>query len=354
MLVSRDVVVKWNNRNKKMLVENGYKFTKTGEEVIVDISILTKNSIHKVDIVCDYCGKEFQKEYRNFLKGRNKDVSTDACFDCRRNKQEDVLEKRYKERDFNKIPEFIEKRAESRRHNIDYVRSLFQESGYTLLSTEYINANEKLQYICNKHDSEIQESSYQNMKLHGRSCKFCRFEDGWENLRMSNEDVIKEIENAGYVLYDKLNTNYRNTNSRIRIICLKHPDKETYTSLDIVRAGGGCVYCGVEQRSGENHYKWVGGPDVTGSRSSREYNNWRKEIYKRDGYTCQKCGKVGHGLHAHHIKNYKDNKDLRHDMNNGITLCKDCHGNFHKQYGYYNNNKCELEEYLESRISFAK
>ncbi len=36
-----------------------------------------------------------------------------------------------------------------------------------------------------------------------------------------------------------------------------------------------------------------------------EYSNWRKEIYKRDNYTCQECFKIGNKLEVHHIKSFK-------------------------------------------------
>ena len=56
-----------------------------------------------------------------------------------------------------------------------------------------------------------------------------------------------------------------------------------------------------------------------------DYNNWRKEIYKRDNYTCQMCNKNKCLIHAHHIIPKRLNKNLILNINNGITLCKDCH-----------------------------
>jgi len=60
-------------------------------------------------------------------------------------------------------------------------------------------------------------------------------------------------------------------------------------------------------------------------RSSPEYVQWRKAIYKRDDYTCQKCGVKGGRLEAHHIKPFATHPELRFDVDNGITLCKSCH-----------------------------
>lgn len=52
---------------------------------------------------------------------------------------------------------------------------------------------------------------------------------------------------------------------------------------------------------------------------------WRRSVFERDNYTCKKCGQRGGRLQAHHIKPYKEYLDLRYDINNGQTLCVDCH-----------------------------
>ena len=66
-------------------------------------------------------------------------------------------------------------------------------------------------------------------------------------------------------------------------------------------------------------------------RNSGEYQEWRTAVFKRDGYTCQKCGQKGGELNAHHIKPFAEYKNLRFDVDNGITLCKKCHRKAHKK-----------------------
>ena len=72
-------------------------------------------------------------------------------------------------------------------------------------------------------------------------------------------------------------------------------------------------------------------PKYTDKRNCLEYQNWRTSVFKRDEYTCQHCKKVGGELNAHHIKSYKDFKKLRYDIDNGITLCINCHRKEHKR-----------------------
>src|SRR3990167_5082357 len=81
------------------------------------------------------------------------------------------------------------------------------------------------------------------------------------------------------------------------------------------------------QNAGENNNNWKGG--IThihkALRDSLEYEEWRKKVFERDLYTCQKSGQVGGYLHADHIKRFSDYPELRFDLNNGQTLCFDCH-----------------------------
>jgi hypothetical protein len=56
-----------------------------------------------------------------------------------------------------------------------------------------------------------------------------------------------------------------------------------------------------------------------------EYKQWRLAIFKRDEYTCQICNIKGGTLQADHIVPWCINKELRYDINNGRTLCIECH-----------------------------
>lgn len=64
---------------------------------------------------------------------------------------------------------------------------------------------------------------------------------------------------------------------------------------------------------------------------SPEYKIWRTSVMTRDANTCQKCGSTSN-LEVHHIKTPQDNPELSLDMNNGITVCEDCHKNIEAIY----------------------
>ncbi len=82
---------------------------------------------------------------------------------------------------------------------------------------------------------------------------------------------------------------------------------------------------------GESNGNWQGGitTEYQKVRNSEEYNQWRLQVFNRDGFKCVSCGKPGKGIHAHHIKSFSKYAKLRLDVDNGITLCKKCHSELH-------------------------
>jgi 5-methylcytosine-specific restriction endonuclease McrA len=80
-----------------------------------------------------------------------------------------------------------------------------------------------------------------------------------------------------------------------------------------------------------------------------EYNEWRMEVFQRDGFTCVRCGASPSGeLRAHHILSYTRYPNARYKVSNGVTLCKDCHIEFHGIYTYTNFTELDFMEFMES------
>lgn len=84
--------------------------------------------------------------------------------------------------------------------------------------------------------------------------------------------------------------------------------------------------------NGKLHWNWHGGVTRPNKklRKSLEYSLWRTAVFIRDNYTCIECGiksGMGHAviLNADHIKPWSLYPNLRFDINNGRTLCVECH-----------------------------
>jgi len=106
-----------------------------------------------------------------------------------------------------------------------------------------------------------------------------------------------------------------------------HPNYLTEESIAKLRISSAKIWKGKKRPdiSGKNAYQWKGGIYKTGrlkDMASMEYRKWRSGVFKRDGEKCKInnldcCGQ----LQAHHILRWADYPELRHDINNGITLC---------------------------------
>src|SRR5690606_13450738 len=85
--------------------------------------------------------------------------------------------------------------------------------------------------------------------------------------------------------------------------------------LDALGYGISSAHAAVDD-NGEIHV-WIGSPTPPWKRSNKQIRNsakyraWRQAVFERDNYTCQKCGKRGGELNAHHIKPFAKYKKLR-------------------------------------------
>ena len=87
---------------------------------------------------------------------------------------------------------------------------------------------------------------------------------------------------------------------------------------------------------GENNGNWRGGVSTEHHliRESVNYKEWREAVFRRDNYSCQECGirggwskerKIRIRIEADHIKPFALFPELRFAIDNGQTLCAECH-----------------------------
>lgn len=87
---------------------------------------------------------------------------------------------------------------------------------------------------------------------------------------------------------------------------------------------------GMSGRTGESNPNFKDGssPERQRQYASAQWKVLIRSVYARDGYRCRRCNapkKGQRGLHAHHVKPWAGNPQLRFDASNLITLCRACH-----------------------------
>ena len=188
---------------------------------------------------------------------------------------------------------------------------------------------------------------------------------------------IKYYENLGYEIPRRIDNEYRLTVPRgtkikvkvsdlpygsnvyvdVRCDCCQNIRSITYNNYNRNKHGDKsyCTHCFQKIFiSGEKSPNW--NPNKTkeerfNQRCYPEYTEFIKKVMERDNYTCQCCGeKSSRNLSVHHLDGYNWCKEKRTDETNGITLCNNCHYNFHLKYGRGNNTKKQFEEWIGHAI----
>lgn len=109
-----------------------------------------------------------------------------------------------------------------------------------------------------------------------------------------------------------------------------------------------CIHCyaGIF-RSGEKNINW--NPNISQeerelNRSYPEYIEFTRRVLARDNNVCYCCGQKD--TEIHHLNGYNWYIEGRLDESNAVTLCKNCHSNFHSIYGKGDNTKEQFKEWL--------
>ena len=151
----------------------------------------------------------------------------------------------------------------------------------------------------------------------------------------------------GYELLSEVEYGYK----KCKIRCDKGHEYEVKPS-NFINSGYRCQKCFFERYRGEGHPNYRSDLTKAERESNRDihgYSTWQIEVKKRDNFVCQCCGdKRGRNLVSHHLDGWDNFRDKRLDVDNGVTLCEDCHKDFHGKYGYGGNTKKQYDEWVAS------
>ena len=226
MLIKPQIVtVSWNGTTKKYFESKGYVFTKKDDKFQVLVDDLPQNSTTRVKVKCDCCDKKYELEYRNYLKKTDNDKKSLFCKSCSlKNRKRPNKEK---EKYFNYFLDFCD---------------CF---GYTPISTidNYTGVNGRLEYICPKHG--LQTTCVETAKRKN-GCTFCRKEEIAEGYKLSQEEIIKRVENINNnkILNPQDYVNSRTNN--LQIVCGSCGNIFTTSLSSLTNSSGHCKECGVK------------------------------------------------------------------------------------------------------------
>ena len=221
----------------------------------------------------------------------------------------------------------IQKQFNNKRYSLEAFRKIVELKGGILLSTEYKSVKDKYLFKCPVCGEEFEKTAChitsRTNKYNKILCKKCS--------RKYSARLRYKKENHTCSVCGGEKSNYR---SSMCSSCYKKDKKENPEK-----------YRGDRSHidfSGDKNPSWKGGSLAW----------WKREVIKRDK-VCQICGYSGIALEAHHIKSRSGYPELKTDLNNGITLCSNCHTTLHKLFGHKvnQNNLKELKEYINKNLS---
>ena len=172
-------------------------------------------------------------------------------------------------------------------------------------------------------------------------------ENGWIDYKKPFYVKVKDLpKNSHYIV--KCSCDYEGCNKILNRTYQRYNqsnhDGKTYCKIHAIKT----------LESGENHWCWDNSKtqeERENRRRKQEYYDFVKKVLKRDNYICQYCKiKDTKGLlEVHHLDGYSWCKDKRLDECNAITLCKNCHKNFHSIYGYKHNTKEQFLKWINEK-----
>lgn len=236
MLVENQTTeLQWTKQNRKYYESLGYKFTDYGDLLNIYIKDLTSGSHKNVKVQCDYCGKIYTTEWRNYLKIANKGQKN-ACKHCKVVKKNDTT--------------LLE------RQTALYDKALLKcnENGYVLITNkeEIKNNTTYVKYVCPVHGEHQMRIS--NL-IRGKGCPDCAIENSRERYKLSSDEVERRIQECGGKLLNK--KDYINQAEKNLFVECPECSKPFLTSLRLFVQHGGqvCDDCSGVESLGEKRIR---------------------------------------------------------------------------------------------------
>lgn len=236
-----------------------------------------------------------------------------------------------------------------KKHSYEEVAKIIDERGFVLLSGSYENNKQKLECRC-KICGSVFFMKFNDI-TQGKRCTKCypkavgcnnpSWKGGVTELNKPLYDTyanklskyhkvykIKEVINSNVLSLLGVECN----NCGVIFVPSRSNVKHRIDSINGKTTGSNYFYCSESCKNKCSVFKQHKYPRWLSKNKyiRRDQSNWAKIVKKRDNYTCQICGISSKKLVAHHVKPVATNPIESLDIDNGITLCDNCHKKIHK------------------------
>jgi len=146
---------------------------------------------------------------------------------------------------------------------------------YNYSKVNYKNSNTPIEIICPEHGSFFQ--LYHDHK-NGSGCPMCANILKSSKMKNSKEDIIRIFKSV-HASYNYSKVNYKNTTTKVEIICSKHGS--FWQSPMSHRAGNGCPKC--SESKGERRVReFLESNNIKYSQEIKLFENYRFDFYLED------------------------------------------------------------------------
>ena len=313
MLVEEQTIeVKWTAKQKRYYEDKGYVFSKFGDSFFIKVSDLPTTSSKKVNVKCDYCGKDYYISYQKYCIIKNSNNPKIACKGCAGKKLSESTLNNRRKKHYTKLKDICNKKGytlltnikdiygldsdiayicpkhgeqhtklecifsghgcfkcgreialhKQHKRTLNYRQSILYENaihscnkkGYTFLSDkeDIVNNTSVVKYLCPVHG---EQSMRINNLITGKGCPKCSDELKSISFKLDSDAVEKRINSLGGVLLNK--EEYRNINEKnLKIVC-PNCKNVFITSLNNFTQHGGqvCNQCKGVESNGERRIR---------------------------------------------------------------------------------------------------
>jgi hypothetical protein len=244
--------------------------------------------------------------------------------------QNTCLESLLKKKSLNCCIEERNKKLQRDLSDINFIKQISISKGFEFMDEEYLGINHQHFFKCLAHD-KILKSTFKHIRK-GQVLKCCLANKVQARKKTSEDSIALKMSKKGL----RLVGTFKGMHEMHFVKCINHNfTKLMKLSLVLSKNHKTMPCCRKVLAMAETQTK---------PKDSAEINKIKQIVKQESEYTCKVCRMkelMGTNCVAHEIDPRKDGKE------NYICLCGNCNIVYRKKYGYKNNTKEQMDDFVE-------